>query len=161
MAGEVAVKGGLELLGELEREGAISTTGLHLSDPDMPFDQFEALCRLLGKMHHAVRFAIGDALMLGEQLYGEEAHQAFEALELSEAGRAEYLRVSQQVPRSRRRKDLSWSHHRAVASLAPDEQKGWLKWAAENAASHHQLRDALRQDETEAREVCPACGRPL
>ena len=158
----VREKGGLELLADLEREGAISTIGLHLSDPDLPFARFEALCHLLGKMHEAVRFAIGDAIMLGEQLYGEEAYQAFEALNLSEEARREYLRVSLRVPRSGRRKDLSWSHHRAVAALEPPEQKEWLKRASSEGLSHHALRSALRPPSDEiSREVCPACGRPL
>jgi hypothetical protein len=158
-------KGGLELLADLERSGGISSIGLHLADPDFPYPQFEALCVLLGKMHEAVRFAIGDAIVLGEKLYGEESFQAFESLNLSEEARREYLRVSERVPRSRRRKDLSWSHHRAVAALEPAEQKDWLKRASDRHLSHHEMRAALRErggaEPLPAPSLCQCCKRPL
>jgi hypothetical protein len=161
--GEIAVRSeGLALLSDLEAAGAISTIGLHLTDPDLPYEQFMALCVLLGKMHQAVRFAIGDAIILGEQLYGERSYQALESLNLSEKGMMEYVRVSQRVPRSRRRKDLSWSHHRAVAPLEPPQQKEWLKTAADQGMSHHALRDALRPiSEAPVAETCHCCGQAL
>lgn len=160
MAVAVREPGALELLSELEQAGAISVIGLHLAEPDLPYPKFEALCGLLGKMNQAVKFAIGDAIVLGEQLYGERAYQAFESLCLSEQGMQEYVRVSKAVARSRRRKDLSWSHHRAVAALEPPEQKVWLKKASEERLSHHALRDALRSPE-KARSVCNCCGKTL
>jgi hypothetical protein len=160
-------------LADLEAAGALSVTGLRLSDPNLPYDQFEALCVLLGKMHEAVRFAIGDAIILGEHLYRERAYQAIESIGLSEKGRLEYVRVAQQVPRSVRRKDLSWSHHRAVASFqrktedgrsVPDipEQRKWLKAASEQGMSHADLRDAIRAGAPpEPTNTCRCCHRPL
>jgi hypothetical protein len=152
----------LALLADLEQAGAISVTGLYLTDPDLPYNQYEALCVLLGKMHEAVRFAIGDAIILGEHLYRELAYQAIEEMGISEDARREYVRVAQQVPRSIRRKDLSWSHHRAVASMEPPEQRRWLKQAAETQMSHHTLREAIR-DGAPAPEptTCRCCHRPL
>lgn len=159
---EVAVrKGSLELLAELERTGGISEIGLHLNNPDLPYTQFESLCVLLGRMHEAVRFAIGDAIILGQQLYGEEAFQALEALNLSEDARQEYVRVSARVARSRRRIGVSWSHHRAVASLEPAEQKHWLKKAADEGLSHHALRNALRNGAEPEPSACRCCHRPF
>ncbi len=153
---------GLALLADLEAAGAISVIGLHLSDPDLSYDRYEALCCLLGKMHEAVRFAIGDAILLGEQLYKEQAYQAIEQMGLSETARREYLRVSDRVPRSVRRPELSWSHHRAVAALPPPEQKTWLAKASDERLSHHALRDALRNGaEPVSSTVCRCCGRDL
>lgn len=151
----------LALLSELEKAGAISEVGLHLSRPDLPYAQFEALCALLGRMHEAVRFAIGDAIILGESLYHEQAYQAIESIGLSERGRLEYVRVSEKVPRSLRRKDLSWSHHRAVAALPPKEQRHWLREASEKNLSHHELREALRDGAAPQPSVCRCCKRPL
>ena len=152
----------LALLADLEEAGAISITGLFLSDPDLPYVQFEALCVLLGKMHEAVRFAIGDAIVLGEHLYKEEAYQAIEAMGLSVDARREYVRVAQQVPRSIRREDLSWSHHRAVAPMKPKEQRQWLRAASEGGMSHHELREAIRDGAPpESPKVCRCCHRPL
>lgn len=151
----------LALLAELEQAGAISVVGLHLARPDLPFEQYEALCLLLGKMHEAVRFAIGDAIIMGEALYREESYQAVESMGLSENARLEYVRVAQKVPRSIRREDLSWSHHRAVAAQPPKEQKKWLREASEKNLSHHELREALRDGEPPKANVCRCCHRPL
>ena len=145
-----------------EESWDLSAIGLRLTDPDLPYEDFERLCFMLGGIHGAVRFAIGDAIRLGEELYGEECQQAFELLNLSEEGRLEYVRVATRVPRSRRRKDLSWSHHRAVAALPPPEQKEWLKRASEEGLSHHALREELRNGaEPKAASVCRCCGQAV
>ena len=147
---------------EVQQPWDLTAIGLKLKDPDLPYERFEDLCCMLGRMHEAVRFAIGDALLIGPELYGERAYQAFESLNLSEKGRLVYVRVSDRVPRSRRRKDLSWSHHRAVASLEPPEQKQWLKTASEKGMSHAELRDALRNGaEPIHASVCRCCGARL
>ena len=153
---------GLALISELEQAGGLSTIGLHLTDPDLPYERFEALCVLLGRMHEAVRFAIGDAAIIAEKLYGEKGYQALELIGVSPAGMMEYVRVAQKVPRPTRRKDLSWSHHRAVAPLPPSEQKTWLRDASEARWSHAELRDRLRNGETAERlRTCRCCGREL
>lgn len=151
------------LLDELARNGALRTTGLYLTNPDLSYDQLEAVGGLLGRMHQSLRFAIGDWLMLVEERFPEEFSQASEVLGLSEDGRREYLRVSQQVPRSIRREELSWSHHRAVAALTPDQQQTFLEEAVRKQLSHHQLRNLLRPPDFEELEatVCPTCKRTL
>lgn len=144
----------------------LSSIGLKLRDPDLPFEDFEHLCWMLGRFHEAVRFAMGDALNTGPELYGEKVYQAFDLMQLSEEGMQEYARVARQVPYSRRRKGLSWSHHRAVAALEPAKQKEWLRKAAEENLSHHALRDALRTGGTVNPSVaraprCECCGARL
>lgn len=153
---------GLALLARLEEAGAISSVGLHLSDPNLSYEAFEAIGFLLGRLHQSLRFAIGDWLLLGEQLFPALVFQAAESLGMSEEGMREYLRVAEKVPRSTRRKSLSWSHHRAVASLPPPEQKEWLRRAVNENLSHHEMRDALRNG-AEARSplTCRCCGRTL
>jgi hypothetical protein len=146
----------------VSEEWTLSEIGLRLNDPDLPYERYQDLCYMLGRFHEAVRFAIGDAIRLGEALYGEEAFQAIEEMGLSEEARKEYVRVAQKVPRSRRRKGLSWSHHRAVAALEPAEQKEWLKRAEDERLSHHQLRDELRNGaEPKPIQTCRCCGRTL
>ncbi len=142
---------------------SLSAVGLTLRDPELSYDDFENLCHVLGQLHEAVRFAIGDAILQGESLYGEQAFQAFERFQLSEEAMKEYVRVAQRVPRARRRKGLSWSHHRAVAALPPPEQKEWLKRASDESMSHHDMRAALRNGQPVQVEptTCRCCGREL
>jgi hypothetical protein len=162
----VTEKGGMALLAELEANGAISQIGLHLSDPNLSRDRAEAIGFLLGRMHESLRFAIGDWLLLIENLFPVEWTQMSEALGLSEEGRREFMRVAERVPRSTRRKSLSWSHHRAVAALDPPRQKEWLSKAIANDLSHHALREALRSEGTTnaargSLTTCRCCHRPL
>lgn len=160
------------LLDQLAQNGALSTTGLRLTDPNLTYEQLEAVGGLLGRMHQSLRFAIGDWLLLMENRFPEQFSQAVEVLQISPEGMQEYLRVSLKVPRSIRSEKLSWSHHRAVASLSKvnedgkidsdvNAQKHWLERAETENLSHHQLRDALRTEEPPDPGVCRCCHRPL
>lgn len=139
------------------------SVSLELRDPDLTYERFEYICGMLGVVNTEVRFAMGDAINLGPEHFGEEAYQALEKLQLSEGARSEYARVARQVPRSLRRKDISWSHHRAVASIEGyEEKREILRHAAEHDLSHHALRDELRNgSEPRASSTCRCCGREL
>ena len=160
------------LLDDLARNGALRTTGLYLADPNLTYNQLEAVGGLLGRMHQSLRFAIGDYLLLLENMYPDKFSQGAEVLGISEEGLREYLRVSEKVPRSIRREKLSWSHHRAVAALSKVNKDGkiesdvrsqreWLERAESQSLSHHQLRDALRVEEPPDPGICRCCKRPL
>ena len=150
--------------------GNLTTTGLRLS-ADTTYEEFSTICYVLGQLHEAVRFAIGDAINDGPEILGDEAYQALELLNLSEDARWEYSRVARKVPRSIRHKTLSWSHHRAVASLPYPEQRLWLARARDEQLSHHALRDALRSGDGPTGSTaalppvpghtCECCGRSL
>lgn len=143
-------------------EWDISALGLRLKDPDLPYERFSDLCWTLGRFHEAVRFAIGDALIQGEALYGQVAFQAFEELNLSPDSMREYRRVSERIPLSRRRQGVSWSHHRAVVPLEPPEQEHWLDRIEQEGLSHHALREELRNGaEAQPPTTCRCCGRAL
>jgi hypothetical protein len=153
---------GFELLAELARAGALSTTGLHLNDPNLSRNRAEAIGVLLGRWYKASHWAIGDWLLLIERLYPEEWSQMAEVLGLSEENMKDHMRIAERVPRSIRREDLHWSHHRAVAALPPAEQKTWLKRAAAEDLSHAALRDALREGEpAKVLTHCRCCGKEL
>jgi hypothetical protein len=86
---------------------------------------------------------------------------------------------------SRRRENLSWSHHEAIASLDPEEQERWLDHANQGRLSVADLRLELRaarkaasraadpdgsegddvgeleRKSSGATLVCPRCGEQL
>jgi hypothetical protein len=159
------------LLDELARNGTLRKTGLFLSEPDISYERLEAVGAFLASVRKTVQFAIGDLLLQVEVRFPEKFSQFAEILEMSEGGLQEYLRVAEKVPRSIRRENLSWSHHRAVASLSKvnkdgnfvsdvNSQKQWLERAETEKLSHHQLRDALRTEEPPDPGVCRCCHRP-
>jgi hypothetical protein len=135
-----------DLLASLEASGWISSTALVIDRPDLPYAKYEALGVLLGKVGSAVKFWIGDYLLIGEELYGERAAQASEALNLSAEGRQECLRVALANPRSRRRPGLSWWHHRLVAArwITPGQREQLLDRAERERLSTRELEAAVR-----------------
>ena len=146
----------------VQQDWNLSALGLKFLNPDLPYERFEEVCAMLGGAHAAIKFAIGDAILAGEMLYGEKAYQALELLNISEESRRECVRVSARIPQSRRRKGVSWSHHRAVAALEPAKRDEWLRRAAAERLSHHALRDELRNGAAPAAvTTCRCCHRPL
>ncbi len=137
----------------------LTATGLTITNPNMGYDQAEVIGHVLGRMHMSVRFAIGDWLLFCKQMYPEEFSQLTTVLGLSHDSWLEYMRVSERVAKSRRRPNLEWSTHRAVAALPPPEQKEWLKKAETEQLSHHALRDALRNGTPQIVQThCRCCG---
>jgi hypothetical protein len=132
-------------LQSLEDAGALTSTGLRLADPELPYEQYEAVGVLLARVHGSLQWAIGDWLLLGEALYGDEAYQASEVLGMSPEGRSQYLRCAQVFPHSRRRAELSWSHHRTLITLEPEEQDRWLGLAIQNGWANHEMAAHLRE----------------
>lgn len=153
--------------------------GHRLRDPALTYDLYSTLCGNIGALHQAVRyadtelrFAAGDAVLMGEQLFGERCYQAVEQLGMSEEVRAECVRIAAAIPRSLRRKHVHWSSFRAVAAVKVklpsgekvydrDRQRELLRRVAEEGLSHHALRDELRNGETRAASTCRCCGRRL
>jgi hypothetical protein len=146
----------------------LSSTGLRLRDPEMSYEAFEELCDWLGAQYAtvkeadwALKFAIGDAVVQGEALFGEQSFQAFERFGLSEETMRECARVSQRVAPSVRRARVPWSQHRAVAAQPPDRQRELLRRVADEHLSHHQLREEIRNGAEAKAGTCRCCGRPL
>lgn len=125
-------------------------TGLALADA-LALDEWLALCRSLGAMARGHQWWIGDALVYGEQAYGEEFAQGEAELGLEPRTAANYRWVASRVERSRRREDLSWSHHAEVARLGPDAQRDALSKAVAEGWGVRELRDyvALTWPQTE------------
>jgi hypothetical protein len=142
------------LLDELTANGGLRSTSI-------TYEQLEAIGVMLKDGRKKIQWAMGEWLIVVEERFPEQFSQAAELLELSETGLMEYIRVASRVPRSVRREDLSWSHHRAVASLEPPEQREWLAKAATLRWSHHELRQAMKPAELEPVRVCGECGRAL
>ena len=117
-------------LAELASSGALSETGLTLGS--VTRDEYVSLGRMLGRVQESLRWAIGDYILAGEELFGEDAYQLSESLGISVESRQQYVRVSQAIEHPRRRGELTWSHHRAVAHIDdPDRQDQWLEDAVE------------------------------
>lgn len=132
-------------LAELEKAGSLSPVGLNLPDDITP-ERFEAVGYVLRNMGNSLHWAYGDYLSTAERLFGEEGYQYGEVLGLSEVSRMQYIRVALRVPEERRKAKLSWSHHRAVAPLEPEDQERWLDLAIISDWNKSQLEDAIKRE---------------
>jgi len=129
----------------------LTETSLEILDPGLSFEDWDAVGFALSRIRDSMGFALGDWLLFGEAAYGERYTQAAAITRRSYSGLANLRYVSRHVVRSRRREELSWSHHAAVASLEPDEQVEWLDRAEEGGWSVDLLASMLR----DAREFSP------
>lgn len=133
-----------ESLIEIPR-GRITLTSLTLPD-DLTGEEFVTIGYQLSGVKDAMQWGIGDWLVHGENYFQEEFSQYSEALGISEVSRLQYIRISLRIAPERRRKELSWSHHRAVAPLEPEDQVRFLQKAIDQGWSKGELEDAIRSE---------------
>jgi hypothetical protein len=110
----------------------MTAVGLNLPE-NLEFDDWLEVGRRLARTETGLQWAIGDWWVHGEWKYGERKAVA-EKLEIYKPGTlANFGRVARAFqPTSRRREDLSFSHHAAAASLGDDAAVDrLLLWAAE------------------------------
>lgn len=121
-------------------------TALVVRDTTLPLDQWAAFGAELGRFgRQRLKFFVGDWLLAGETLYGEEHAQGVEATGYDHAFLASARRVAERVPPERRHLHLSWSHHAEVASLSGEEQSVFLVKAADAGWTRRQLAEAVAE----------------
>lgn len=95
----------------------------------------------------SLQFSMGDWYNRGEATFGEVASQGIPESQYARKTILNCARIARRVPEHRRREELSFGHHDAVAGLDDeDAQDRWLTWAIEHEATVAELRDAIRQE---------------
>jgi N6-adenosine-specific RNA methylase IME4 len=115
---------------------------------DVSKDEWMSVFQALKQVEGCVQFWIGDCLAYRQQKWGmyddvaEETGTEIETLR-------RYKQVSERIESGTRVPDLSWTHHREVASLPPDKQELFLNKAVEENLSVRALREEIRRDKVE------------
>jgi hypothetical protein len=91
-------------------------------DAEVDFDAWKEQLRRAVAIAGAARWRIGELLAYGEFRFGEKYRFAIDELGLTFDRVRDWTFVARLVPPAVRRPDLSWSHHRLVASLPANEQ---------------------------------------
>jgi len=120
-------------------------TGLTVTG-DPTFEEWENCGKFLKQAEKSVQFWIGDWLNYGEKHYGETYTQALDETDYEEKTLRNAKYVSSKIDLSRRRDNLSFSHHAEVAALPPDEQEYWLEKAEAEGLSRTDLRQAIKHE---------------
>lgn len=140
----------------------------------MDHPHWVALGRRLGRISRSNQWWLGDWLLYGTAKWGEKYVEAAKITGYDVRSLANMASLAGCFEMSRRRDDLSWSHHAVVAALDPGEQDRWLDMASAERLSVADLRIELRSVErrrgTQGRTyaqpaekdvsgfVCPRCG---
>lgn len=132
----------LALLFDLRRTGVLTDTGVEI-DRDLTYDQVESLIAMFGHIREITTWAIGDLLNYSAKRWGEKYSQMTTLTELAPQTLMNYASVCGNIPKSRRRMRLSFSHHETVQFLPPKEQRQILKRAEEEQWTRSRMRDEV------------------
>lgn len=139
-----------------------TTTGLEISKT-ITFAEWTKAFQTLEKTGRGHQWWIGDGLNEGEQRFGEDYAQVLDPIEEEKReneGKGETYRQYQQVAcrieRGRRRPNLYFGHHHAVAYLHVEEQEHWLDLAAQEGWSVDKLRRKIKKAREGGSENDPA-----
>lgn len=133
----------------------LTATGIEfLAVPSL--DEWRAAFQWVKRCEGAVQFWLGDLVLAGESMFGEEASQEFDRETIRR-----WVWVCDKVNPDVRRQTLTFSHHEAVAHLEPREQRRWLELAESMAWSSKELRRQLKdtKNDAESKQTCPTCGK--
>jgi len=123
-------------------------TGLIISE-DTTIQEWQELGQSLKKIEGAVQFWIGDWARFGEKKGFYTDSKVYDQLEeitgLERHTLQNYKGVAE-LTSSRRREDLSFSHHAEVAKLNPDKQEFFLNKAVEEKLSVRDLRREIHKE---------------
>lgn len=149
-----------------------SETELRITEA-LPIEEWAASLGVLDRASKCIQWWSGDLLRYGEQEYGAAAVSQFvtKLSHLKPESVRTYAWVCEKVPRERRRSDLTFAHHQAVARLSADEQVDALERAASYGWSKRMLTESLKEGFPEVDPYaptdhrCPSChfawnGRP-
>jgi hypothetical protein len=146
---------------------------------DLDTHEWVTAGRRIGAVCRSVQWLLGDWIAYGNSRFGERYSRAARITGYDVQTLMNMVYVASRYPVSRRRENLSWSHHEALAALDPDEQERWLDEAGEQKWSVTDLRMMLRMARKEARAGiesgddrgaagesqprvrCPRCGEEI
>ncbi len=110
----------------------------------LPLEQWLDCGRRLGALGRGVAWWLGDWLLYGNMRYGEKYARAARVTGYDPQSLMNMSYVASCFNPSRRREQLSWSHHAELAALEPDQQDRWLDFAQTQRLSVHSLRLEVR-----------------
>lgn len=117
---------------------------------NLPYERWLSIGETLQQMERSVQWWLGDWWNYGERHYGEMAAQATKDAVKDRTGYAystiqNAATVAAKFEKSRRRDNLSWSHHEAVARLQADDAEVVLDLAEEKHLSVYDTRVRVRE----------------
>ncbi len=111
---------------------------------ELSFEDWVMTGRKLGTISRGSQWWVADWMAYGSARWGEKYVMAAKVTGYDSQTLRNMVYVARSVDLSRRRDNLSWSHHAEVSALDPDEQEAWLDLASREGLSVSDLRIELR-----------------
>lgn len=136
--------------GGLSSKGPVAWT----PSQDLNANEWAAAGRRIGAVGRCIQWLLGDWIAYGNARFGERYARAAKITGYDTQTLMNMVYVASRFQISRRRENLSWSHHETLAALDAEEQDHWLDQAQVNRWSIADLRMMLRvsRRECEAEE---------
>ncbi|HWA53240.1 MAG TPA: hypothetical protein VG816_03620 [Solirubrobacterales bacterium] len=106
--------------------------------------EWAAVGRRIGSVGRNIQWLLGDWIAYGNRKFGERYARASKISGYDPQTLMNMVYVATRFAVSRRRENLSWSHHETLAALDPEEQDRWLDQATQHRWSVSDLRTMLR-----------------
>ena len=136
---------------ELPKWAKCTAVSLVVEKEDLTYDEWVNLFELLKSRDKKRQWIIGDALVLGESVFGETFSQVLDPKEEDEKDEEggetyrQYMQVASRIESGSRLPKLSWGHHQAVAYLPKELRDEWLRKAVDENLKRSQLRAVARK----------------
>ena len=114
-----------------------------MADADLTYEDWLRQGSKLGLAGRNAAWWIGDWLRYGTTRYGSKYTAAARTTSYDRQTLMNMVYVATRFEFSRRRENLSWSHHAELAALAVADQERWLDRAAAERFSVRDLREML------------------
>ncbi len=122
----------------------VSRVGLRFVDP-LSFEEWQALGDRIGRLANSSQWWLADWLFHGEWEYGKKYREAAVLSGYEQGTLRVFSHVAGRFDLLRRRNNLSFGHHQAVAALREAEQDMWLDMAEHRGWSRNELREKLQE----------------
>jgi hypothetical protein len=123
--------------------------------------EWEEVGKFLGRLNTSIQWIVGDWIAYGEVVYGETYEQASKLVRRSVKTLQNWCYVCSSVEISRRREDLSFTHHTYVAALSPEDQEHFLKLASNNRLSVKKLNEQIAASKADIISPSPTDDEPV
>lgn len=146
-------------------------------DSELSHPEWLALGRRIGSIGRCSQWWVGDWVCYGADRWGEKYAEAGRITGYDVKSLRNMAYVSSRFELSRRRDNLTWSHHAALAALDPVEQDDWLDRSIADRLAVADLRIELRAAQrlasapggagsetgpgVQATVLCPHCGHAI
>jgi hypothetical protein len=121
-----------------------------VAEPDLAYDEWLRLGTRLGLTGRNAGWWIGDWVRYGTAVYGSKYTVAARVTGYDPQTLMNMVYVATRFETSRRRENLSWSHHAELAPFDVDEQEHWLDRATIERLSVRDLRELLADEPSDS-----------